>query len=58
MNLFLIFLSGVGGEKGGGGEEGIPNLPPENDKTKGSSMKAVFGIIFLESGLDAVETAF
>jgi 23S rRNA maturation mini-RNase III len=35
----------------------IPHLPPENDKTKGSSMEAVFGIIFLESGLDAVETA-
>lgn len=35
----------------------IANLPPENEKTKGSSMEAVFGIIFLESGLDAVETA-
>ena len=35
----------------------VPHLPPENDKTKGSSMEAVFGIIFLESGLDAVETA-
>jgi 23S rRNA maturation mini-RNase III len=35
----------------------IPHLPPENDKTKGSSMEAVFGIIFLESGLDAVEMA-
>jgi dsRNA-specific ribonuclease len=35
----------------------IANLPPENDETKGSSMEAVFGIIFLEGGLDAVETA-
>jgi len=35
----------------------IPNLPPENGETKGSSMEAVFGIIFLEGGLDAVETA-
>jgi 23S rRNA maturation mini-RNase III len=35
----------------------IPNLPPENDTKKGSSMEAVFGIIFLESGLDAVEEA-
>lgn len=36
----------------------IPNLPPENNKTKGSSMESVFGIIYLEGGLDAVETAF
>jgi 23S rRNA maturation mini-RNase III len=36
---------------------GIINLSPENDKTKGASMEAVFGIIFLEGGLDAVETA-
>jgi len=36
----------------------IPNLPPENCETKGSSMEAVFGIIFLEGGLDAVETGF
>jgi 23S rRNA maturation mini-RNase III len=35
----------------------IANLPQENDETKGSSMEAVFGIIFLENGLDAVETA-
>jgi len=35
----------------------IANLPPENDETKGSSMEAVFGIIFLESGLGAVEKA-
>ena len=35
----------------------IPNLPPENCETKGSSMESVFGIIFLEGGLDAVETA-
>ena len=35
----------------------ITRLPPENDTTKGSSMEAIFGIIFLESGLDAVETA-
>ena len=35
----------------------IANLPPENDETKGSSMEAVFGIIFLEGGLEAVETA-
>jgi len=35
----------------------IANLPPENDETKGSSMEAVFGIIFLEGGLDAVEPA-
>ena len=35
----------------------IANLPPENDETKGSSMEAVFGIIFLESGLEAVETS-
>lgn len=35
----------------------IASLLPENDTTKGSSMEAVFGIIFLESGLDAVETA-
>jgi hypothetical protein len=34
----------------------IANLPSENDKTKGSSMEAVFGIIFLEGGVDAVET--
>ena len=33
----------------------IANLPPENDETKGSSMEAVFGIIFLEGGLGAVE---
>jgi hypothetical protein len=35
----------------------IANLPPENDETKGTSMEAVFGIIFLEGGLNAVETA-
>jgi len=35
----------------------ITNLPPENDETKGTSMEAVFGIIFLEGGLGAVETA-
>lgn len=35
----------------------IANLPPENDETKGSSMEAVFGIIFLEGGLEAVKTA-
>lgn len=35
----------------------IASLPPESNTTKGSSMEAVFGIIFLESGLDAVETA-
>jgi len=35
----------------------IANLPPENDETKGSSMEAVFGIIFLEGGLGAVETS-
>jgi len=35
----------------------IANLLPENDKTKGSSMEAVFGIIFLEGGLGAVETS-
>jgi dsRNA-specific ribonuclease len=35
----------------------IASLLPENDTTRGSSMEAVFGIIFLESGLDAVETA-
>ena len=35
----------------------ITNLPPENDETKGTSMEAVFGIIFLEGGLSAVETA-
>ena len=33
----------------------IANLPPENDETKGSSMEVVFGIIFLEGGLGAVE---
>jgi len=33
----------------------IANLPPENDETKGSSLEAVFGIIFLEGGLGAVE---
>jgi hypothetical protein len=36
----------------------ILNPPPENGETKGSSMEAVSGIIFLESGLDAGETAF
>jgi 23S rRNA maturation mini-RNase III len=35
----------------------IENLPPENDETKGTSMESVFGIIFLEGGLGAVETA-
>jgi len=35
----------------------IAHLPPENDAMKGASMEAVFGIIFLESGMDAVETA-
>jgi 23S rRNA maturation mini-RNase III len=35
----------------------ITNLPLENDETKGTSMEAVFGIIFLEGGLSAVETA-
>ena len=35
----------------------IANATPENNETKGSSMEAVFGIIFLESGLEAVETA-
>ena len=35
----------------------IANLPPENDETKGSSMESVFGIIFLEGGLEAVKTA-
>jgi len=35
----------------------IANLPPENDETKGTSMESVFGIIFLEGGLGAVETA-
>ena len=35
----------------------IAGLPPENDATKGSSMEAVFGIIFLEGGLEAVESA-
>jgi len=37
--------------------QAVASLLPENDTTKGSSMEAVFGIIFLESGLDAVETA-
>jgi 23S rRNA maturation mini-RNase III len=32
--------------------------PDENDETKGSSMEAVFGIIYLEGGLEAVETSF
>jgi hypothetical protein len=31
--------------------------PYENPDTKGSYMEAVFGIIYLESGLEAVETA-
>jgi 23S rRNA maturation mini-RNase III len=35
----------------------IANAPPENNETKGSSMEAVFGIIFLENGVEAVETA-
>jgi 23S rRNA maturation mini-RNase III len=35
----------------------IAHLPPENDATKGSSAEAVFGIIFLEGGLGAVENA-
>ncbi len=35
----------------------ITGLPPENNDTKGSSMEAVFGIIFLEGGLESVEKA-
>jgi hypothetical protein len=36
---------------------GAAGLPPENNATKGSSMETVFGIIFLEGGLEAVESA-
>lgn len=35
----------------------IAGLLPENDETRGSSIEAVFGIIFLESGLEPVGTA-
>jgi hypothetical protein len=35
----------------------IASLPPDNDETNGSSREAVFGIIFLENGLEAGETA-
>lgn len=38
-------------------EKTLKQPPNENDENKGSSMEAVFGIIYLESGLEAVEEA-
>ena len=39
------------------GDEEIPSLSPPSARVKSSRFEAIFGIIYLEGGLDAVETA-